>query len=103
MAVSPIGYESPGEAEQAFENLLVAGPRLTARITHVRDGIGWVWVVPGTRGLPEIRSSRPYERYATCQNAFRRFLVLLAKLAAPPAVGPGPAEEEDPLRSDDAR
>jgi hypothetical protein len=90
VAVSPVGYETPGEAEQGFESLRAAAPALVARITHVRDGIGWIWVVPGARGLPEIRSSRPYERYATCQNAFRRFVVLLAKMDGPQAGTAGP-------------
>ncbi|WP_329496664.1 hypothetical protein [Kitasatospora herbaricolor] len=81
--MSPAAFDTPAEAERSFENLRTAAPELVARITHVRDGIGWIWVVPGARGLPEIRSSRPYERYATCQNAFRRFVVLLGKLADP--------------------
>ncbi|MFD7577874.1 hypothetical protein [Kitasatospora sp. NPDC059817] len=75
-------FETPGEAERGFDGLRVGAAELTARITHVRDGIGWIWVVPGSRSLPEVRSSRAYERYATCQNAFRRFVVLLAKQPA---------------------
>ncbi|MFE7559233.1 DUF1508 domain-containing protein [Kitasatospora sp. NPDC057500] len=82
VAVTPAAYETAGEAERGFDGLRVAAEGLTARITHVRDGIGWIWVIPGSRALPEVRSSRAYERYATCQNAFRRFVVLLAKQPA---------------------
>ncbi|MEU9043158.1 MULTISPECIES: hypothetical protein [unclassified Kitasatospora] len=79
VAITPAAFETAGEAERGFDGLRVGAAELTARITHVRDGIGWVWVIPGSRNLPEVRSSRAYERYATCQNAFRRFVVLLAK------------------------
>ncbi|MEU8923492.1 hypothetical protein AB0D10_21550 [Kitasatospora sp. NPDC048545] len=79
VAITPAAFETAGEAERCFDGLRVGAAELTARITHVRDGIGWIWVVPGSRNLPEVRSSRAYERYATCQNAFRRFVVLLAK------------------------
>ncbi|MEU4118279.1 hypothetical protein AB0F71_27770 [Kitasatospora sp. NPDC028055] len=79
MAITAALFETPGEAERGFDGLRAGAEGLTARITHVRDGLGWIWVVPGTRSLPEVRSSRAYERYATCQNAFRRFVVLLAK------------------------
>jgi hypothetical protein len=79
VAVSSPLYESPGDAERAFGELTTAGSALVARITHVRDGLGWTWVVPGARGNPLARSSRAYERYATCQNAFRRFVALLAR------------------------
>ncbi|MFJ2805686.1 hypothetical protein [Kitasatospora sp. NPDC087271] len=82
MAITAAMFETPGEAERGFDGLRVGAAELTARITHVRDGIGWIWVVPGSRSLPEVRSSRAYERYATCQNAFRRFVVLLAKQPA---------------------
>ncbi|MER8099645.1 hypothetical protein [Kitasatospora sp. NPDC094016] len=82
VAITAAMFETPGEAERGFDGLRVGAAELTARITHVRDGIGWVWVVPGSRSLPEVRSSRAYERYATCQNAFRRFVVLLAKQPA---------------------
>lgn len=58
-------------------------------------------MVPGARGLPEIRSSRAYERYATCQNAFRRFVVLLAKLDGPGAAVPEPQGPQGPLRPSD--
>ncbi|MFF3001320.1 hypothetical protein ACFVTF_00710 [Kitasatospora sp. NPDC057940] len=82
MAITAAMFETPVEAERGFDGLRVGAAELTARITHVRDGIGWIWVVPGSRSLPEVRSSRAYERYATCQNAFRRFVVLLAKQPA---------------------
>ncbi|MFJ5229042.1 DUF1508 domain-containing protein [Kitasatospora sp. NPDC088391] len=93
VAVSSSVYESPGDAERAFAELVELGPALVARITHVRDGLGWTWVVPGPRGNPVVRSSRAYERYATCQNAFRRFMALLARLteAAAAVAVAGPA------------
>jgi uncharacterized protein YegP (UPF0339 family) len=79
VAVSSPVYESAAEAERAFAELAAAGPEPVARITHVREGLGWIWAIPGARGNPVARSSRAYERYATCQNAFRRFVALLAK------------------------
>ncbi|MFI9270121.1 YegP family protein [Kitasatospora sp. NPDC052896] len=79
VAVSSAVYESPTEAARSFDELRRSAAELTARITHVRDGIGWIWVVPGPRGLPDARSNRAYERYATCQNAFRRFVALLGR------------------------
>ncbi|GHH60548.1 hypothetical protein GCM10018781_05420 [Kitasatospora indigofera] len=103
VAVSPAAFETPAEAERSFENLRAAAPELVARITHVRDGIGWIWVVPGARGLPEIRSSRPYERYATCQNAFRRFVVLLGRLTEPAGDPAQHPSESRRLRPTDAR
>jgi uncharacterized protein YegP (UPF0339 family) len=84
VAVSSPVFESTAEVNRAFELLRDVAGELTARITHVRDGIGWIWVVPGPRGLPEARSSRAYERYATCQNAFRRFVALLERQAVEP-------------------
>ncbi|MER7770119.1 hypothetical protein [Kitasatospora sp. NPDC096140] len=98
VAITPAAFETAGEAERSFDGLRAGADGLTARITHVRDGIGWVWVVPGSRNLPEVRSSRAYERYATCQNAFRRFVVLLAK--QPPRELP---ERAVPLRRTDGR
>ncbi|MER7671776.1 hypothetical protein ABTY61_25410 [Kitasatospora sp. NPDC096128] len=98
VAITPALFETPGEAERGFDGLRVGAAELTARITHVRDGIGWVWVIPGSRSLPEVRSSRAYERYATCQNAFRRFVVLLAK--QPPREAP---VREAPVREVPAR
>ncbi|KDN86961.1 DUF1508 domain-containing protein [Kitasatospora cheerisanensis] len=89
VAVSAAVYESAGDAERAFAELLALGPALVARITHVRDGLGWTWVVPGARGNPLVKSSRAYERYATCQNAFRRFMALLARLSEAAAVAGG--------------
>lgn len=79
VAISPPVYETSAEAERGFAELVAVGPVLVARITHVREGLGWVWVVPGPRGNPLVRSHRAYERYATCQSAFRRFVALLAK------------------------
>ncbi|GAB7181827.1 DUF1508 domain-containing protein [Kitasatospora sp. Ki12] len=79
VAITPAAFETAAEAERGFDGLRTGAVELTARITHVRDGIGWVWVIPESRELPEVRSSRAYERYATCQNAFRRFVVLLSK------------------------
>ncbi|MFF4341957.1 hypothetical protein ACFY00_18735 [Kitasatospora sp. NPDC001540] len=81
VAVSSSVHESSGDAERAFAELVALGPALVARITHVRDGLGWTWVVPGPRGNPLVKSSRAYERYATCQNAFRRFMALLARMS----------------------
>ncbi|MER7579791.1 hypothetical protein [Kitasatospora sp. NPDC097691] len=98
VAITPAAFETAGEAERGFDGLRAGADELTARITHVRDGIGWVWVIPGSRNLPEVRSSRAYERYATCQNAFRRFVVLLAK--QPPRELP---ERAVPLRRTDGR
>ncbi|WP_316522055.1 hypothetical protein [Kitasatospora brasiliensis] len=98
VAITAAAFETPGEAERCFDGLRVGAAGLTARITHVREGIGWVWVVPGSRALPEVRSSRAYERYATCQNAFRRFVALLAK--QPPRELPGSTA---PLRRVDGR
>ncbi|WP_157536399.1 YegP family protein [Kitasatospora mediocidica] len=91
VAVSPAVYESAAEAGLVFDALRSGAPELTARITHVREGIGWIWVVPGPRGLPEARSSRAYERYATCQNAFRRFVALLERRGEEQPVGSDPA------------
>ncbi|MEV7600633.1 hypothetical protein AB0O91_25005 [Kitasatospora sp. NPDC089797] len=101
MAITPALFETPGEAERGFDGLRVGAADLTARITHVRDGIGWIWVIPGSRNLPEVRSSRAYERYATCQNAFRRFVVLLAKQAprdVPPGRDASPGRDTPPGR-----
>ncbi|MFJ5881522.1 DUF1508 domain-containing protein [Kitasatospora cineracea] len=100
VAVSSSVHESSADAERAFAELVALGPALVARITHVRDGLGWTWVVPGPRGNPLVKSSRAYERYATCQNAFRRFIALVARMAeaaaqpvvvAQPAAGALPA------------
>ncbi|WP_181799366.1 ABC transporter permease subunit [Kitasatospora acidiphila] len=81
VAVSSPVFETMAEVSRAVEQLRDETAELTARITHVRDGIGWIWVVPGSRGLADARSSRAYERYATCQNAFRRFVALLERQA----------------------
>ncbi|MGW4380347.1 DUF1508 domain-containing protein [Kitasatospora sp. NPDC004531] len=89
VAVSSSVYDSAVDAERAFAELVALGPALVARITHVRGGPGWTWVVPGVRGNPLVKSSRAYERYATCQNAFRRFVALLARLSEEAAVAGG--------------
>ncbi|MBD0692412.1 DUF1508 domain-containing protein [Streptomyces sp. CBMA123] len=98
VAITSALFETPGEAERGFDGLRAVAAELTARITHVRDGIGWIWVIPGSRTLPEVRSSRAYERYATCQNAFRRFVVLLANHPARE-----PSAREQPVRDVSAR
>ncbi|MFJ8039639.1 DUF1508 domain-containing protein [Kitasatospora sp. NPDC096147] len=77
VAVSGSVHEDAVQAWQAFEELRGAVPGFVVRITHVRDGIGWVWMVPAPRGALAARSHRAYERYATCQNAYRRFVALL--------------------------
>lgn len=89
VAVSLPVHASPADAERAFADLVEAAPALVARITHVRDGLGWVWVVPGPNGAALVRSHRAYERYATCQNAFRRFVALLVKQGGRSPAGPG--------------
>ncbi|MFC1417106.1 hypothetical protein [Streptacidiphilus cavernicola] len=66
-----------------------------ARITHKKEGIGWVWTVPGPYGRALARSPRAYERHATCQNAFRKFIALLAAT-------PDPVPERTGGVSDDA-
>ncbi|MEU3497465.1 DUF1508 domain-containing protein [Kitasatospora cineracea] len=99
VAVSSSVHESSADAERAFAELVALGPALVARITHVRDGLGWTWVVPGPRGNPLVKSSRAYERYATCQNAFRRFMALVARMAeagAQPAAGAKPVTGAQP-------
>ncbi|MGF1430145.1 DUF1508 domain-containing protein [Kitasatospora sp. LaBMicrA B282] len=102
VAVSSPVYEAPAEADRAFAALRADAAELTARITHVREGIGWIWVVPGSRGVPDARSNRAYERYATCQNAFRRFVALLERQPgeAGPVAGPGSAAPPDPPPTD---
>lgn len=103
VAVTQAAYESVGEAERGFECLRAGAADLVARITHVRDGIGWIWVIPGSRSAPEVRSSRAYERYATCQNAFRRFVDLLGRQPAPAGARGDSAGPEGKLRPVDAR
>ncbi|MFI5527460.1 DUF1508 domain-containing protein [Kitasatospora sp. NPDC051853] len=77
VAVSAPVYETAVRAFQGFDRLCSGSADLVVRITHVRGGIGWTWAVPGPDGVPSVCSHRAYERYATCQNAFRRVLVLL--------------------------
>lgn len=81
VAVSSAVYGTADDAAHAFRALVTEGPGLVARIRHVRDGLGWTWVVPGRRGEAVVRSSRAYERHATCQNSFKRFVALLEKLS----------------------
>ncbi len=104
VAISSPVFESAAEATEAFDGLRGGAAELTARITHVREGIGWLWMIPGPRGVPEARSSRAYERYATCQNAFRRFIALLERqepsgpdLPAPIGGAPLPSLPPPPL------
>jgi uncharacterized protein YegP (UPF0339 family) len=96
VAVSSPVFETTAEVSRAFELLRDEAGGLTARITHVRDGIGWIWAVPGPRGLPEARSSRAYERYATCQNAFRRFVALLERRPTEPTEPAASTEPTEP-------
>ena len=78
VATSATPFGTPGDAQRAFDVLCEDPERLSARISHVKEGSGWVWVVAASRGAPVARSMRAYERYATCQNAFRKFVALLA-------------------------
>jgi uncharacterized protein YegP (UPF0339 family) len=78
LAVSPPHFRSAEAAMLACQALRDEGTEHCARITHQKEGVGWVWTVPGPRGRPLARSPRAYERYATCQSAFRRFVTLLA-------------------------
>ena len=77
VAVSWPVYRDPDEAGRALEALRGDPARLLARISHVKEGAGWMWVVKSEHDTPEARSMRTYERYATCQSAFRKFVALL--------------------------
>lgn len=76
VGVSPPVFRSREAALAAVWELGEGGERL-ARITHEREGVGWVWSVPGPQGRPVANSPRSYERYATCRKAFATFLTLL--------------------------
>lgn len=94
VAVSPAHFRTAAEAVRACADLGDGGAEQLARITHENEGIGWVWSVPGPYGRPLARSPRAYERYATCQNAFRKFMALLVGPGAPP--GPAGQREAEP-------
>ncbi|MFG1808969.1 hypothetical protein [Streptomyces sp. NPDC049040] len=85
VAVSPAHFRTAQDAVSACAALRDDGADHLARILHEKKGIGWVWTVPGPHGRPLARSPRAYERYATCQGAFRNFIALL---------GTPPGEEE---------
>lgn len=78
VAESPPIHAGPKEAERALAELRSEVTRIPARISHVKEGAGWVWMIRSSdQGQPQARSMRAYERYATCQNAFRKFVALL--------------------------
>jgi uncharacterized protein YegP (UPF0339 family) len=83
VGVSPPHFRTAGEAVRCCLSLREESAEYLARITHKKEGIGWVWTVPGPHGRPLARSPRAYERHATCQNAFRKFIALLAVTPAP--------------------
>ncbi len=89
VAVSSPQYRTLEDAARAFAALGSDSSGLLARIAHVREGIGWVWLIPGPQGQPLARSARAYERYASCQNAFRRFIALLETETPPQAAAHG--------------
>ena len=78
VAISAPAYSGPDEARRAYSRLRHDAPNLSARISHVKDGAGWSWVLQSPGGAPLARSIRSYERYATCQIAVAKFLALLA-------------------------
>jgi uncharacterized protein YegP (UPF0339 family) len=101
VAVSSPQYRTLEDAWRAFASLRGDVSGQLARITHVRQGVGWVWFIPGPQGQPLARSARAYERYASCQNAFRRFIALLASqidTSAPRLQVPGPHPSRDTAR-----
>jgi uncharacterized protein YegP (UPF0339 family) len=77
VATSWPAYVDADEADRAFERLREESAGLPARISHVKDGTGWMWVLQSPQGMPLARSMRSYERYATCQIAFGKFMALL--------------------------
>ncbi len=93
VGISPAHFRTAGEAVRACLALREESEEYLARITHKKEGIGWVWTVPGPYGRALARSPRAYERHATCQNAFRKFITLLAATPEPDPV-PGEAEAE---------
>ncbi|MBS2532061.1 DUF1508 domain-containing protein [Catenulispora sp. NF23] len=78
VAVSAAAYSGIDEARRAYSRLRRDAPTLSARISHVKDGAGWTWVLQSPSGTALARSVRSYERYATCQIAVAKFLALLA-------------------------
>lgn len=70
-------YPDAEEAGKAFGRLREESAGLPARISHVKEGAGWIWILQTAQGVPLARSVRAYERYATCQIAFSKFLALL--------------------------
>ncbi|NUR61667.1 MAG: DUF1508 domain-containing protein [Catenulispora sp.] len=78
VAISAPAYSGAEEARRAYARLRRDAPNLSARISHVKDGTGWTWVLQSSGGTPLARSIRSYERYATCQVAVAKFLALLA-------------------------
>lgn len=95
VGVSPAHFRTAGEAVRGCLALREESAEYLARITHRKEGVGWVWTVPGPNGLPLARSPRAYERHATCQNAFHKFIALLAATADPDA---GPDSDPAPGR-----
>ncbi|WUH91322.1 hypothetical protein OG900_15195 [Streptomyces sp. NBC_00433] len=77
VAVSPAHFRTAQDAFSACVALRDDGADHLARILHEKEGVGWVWTVPGPHGRALARSPRAYERYATCQGAFRKFIALL--------------------------
>jgi uncharacterized protein YegP (UPF0339 family) len=77
VATSWPAYADADEAGLAFGRLRKESEGLPARISHVKDGAGWIWVLQSPQGTPLARSMRSYERYATCQIAFGKFMALL--------------------------
>ena len=78
VGVSPARFGTAGEAVRGCLALREESAEYLARITHRKEGVGWVWTVPGPDGRPLAGSPRAYERHATCRNAFHRFIALLA-------------------------
>ncbi|MFC1433126.1 hypothetical protein ACEZDB_21010 [Streptacidiphilus sp. N1-3] len=83
VGVSTPQFRTAVEAVRGCLALREESAEYLARITHKKEGVGWVWTVPGPQGRPLARSPRAYERHATCQNAFRKFIALLADTPAP--------------------
>jgi uncharacterized protein YegP (UPF0339 family) len=77
VATSWPAYGDAEEAARAFHRLRAESVGLPARISHVKEGTGWIWMLQSAQGAPLARSVRAYERYATCQVAFGKFLALL--------------------------
>ncbi|MDH6579938.1 hypothetical protein [Kitasatospora sp. MAP5-34] len=97
VAVSPDHFRTPEAAVRACLELRDEGAGHFARIIHQSEGIGWIWTVPGPHGRPLARSLRAYERHATCQNAFRRFVALLGAPQGRPEAGAAAVAGEPPV------